>query len=142
MRYSFIITITSIFFLCIEASATSPPFTTVTIHGKADTKFNKVSLFKDGHSNEPLKSEKVSYYNGEYSITVDIPADMRKKKNYYFADMRFWNDSNDNGFKEKGESLSECHFVIWVPAAKKIYLQVYKGSKYLIDSPYFKYYYQ
>ena len=140
----FILTIMSVllFFLCIEAFATSPPFTSVTISGKTNTKFNKVSLFESGSATEPYKSEEVLYYNGKYRIRVDIPSDMRKKNKYYSADMRFWGDTNENGIKDEGEPVSECHFIIWVPSANQVYMQVYKGEKHTIESPYFKYYYK
>jgi len=131
-----------IIFLCGQAFATSPPFTSVTIHGKTDTKFNKVSLFKSGDSNTPFKTREIVYNSGEYSITVFIPSDMGEKDNYYFTDMRFWEDANGDGMKDNNEAMSECHFIIWVPSTNQVHMQVYKGSKHPIESPYFQYDYK
>jgi hypothetical protein len=58
---------------------------------------------------------------------------MRKKDNYLFTDIRFWGDKNDNGIKDPREPISECHFIILVPPAHIVYMQVYKGTKYSFD---------
>ena len=84
----------------------------------------------------------VEVLNGQYSINIDIPSDMRKKNNYYSADMRFWGDKNNNGIKDKGEPRIACHFIMWGPSAKQVSLKVYEGKKYTIDSPYFNYDYK
>ena len=141
MRSVLILMSALIFFMSFEAVAESPPFPTVTIEGNADTKFNKVSLFEGGSSKKPYKSVEVSEVSGQYSININIPSDMRKKDQYYLADMRFWGDTNKNGIIDEGEPLSECHFVMWVPSAKQVYMQIYNGSKYIFDSPSFTYFY-
>ncbi len=64
---------------------------------------------------------------------------MHPHADYFYTDMRFWRDSNDNGIREPNEPISECHFIIWIPSLKKLYLQVYNGPKYEIKSPTFKY---
>ena len=132
----------SFIFLCSVALAQSPPFSTVTIAGETATKFNKVSLFESGGSKKPFKTEYISEYDGRYSIDVDIPYDMRKKASYLFTDMRFWGDKNDNGIKDPGEPISECHFIIWVPSAQIVYMQVYKGKQYQFKSSTIKYDYK
>ena len=77
-----------------------------------------------------------------YSIDVDIPDDMRKKDDYLYTDMRFWGDKNDNGIKDPGEPISRCHFIIWIPSAKVVYMQVYKGPKYRFKSSTIEYDYK
>ena len=114
----------------------------MTITGKTDTKFNKVSLFRTGRSRQPFKTKYVSEYDGHYSIDVRITDDMRRKDDYLFTDMRFWGDKNDDGIKDPGEPISECHFIIWVPSAQKVYMQVYEGSKYLFESSILNYHYK
>lgn len=136
------VTIVSVIFFSSVSFAQSPPFSRVTITGKTDTKFNKVSLFKSGRSTQPFKTKYISEHDGHYSIDVRIPDDMRKKGSYLFTDMRFWGDKNDNGIKDPGEPISECHFIIWVPSAKTVYMQVYEGSKYLVESSVLNYHYQ
>ncbi|MDY7038694.1 MAG: hypothetical protein SV375_21395 [Thermodesulfobacteriota bacterium] len=133
MRFLSVVAILVVFFYNF-ASAQSPPFSTVTITGEASKKFNKVCLFESGGSKEPLKTEYISEYGGKYSIDVDIPNDMREKDNYLYTDMRFWGDKNDNGIRDKGEPISECHFIIWVPSARIVYMQIYRGSKHLFKS--------
>lgn len=143
MMQRILITVVSALILFISGItlAQSPPFSLVTITGETATKFNRVSLFESGSAKEPLKTEYVSEFDGQYSIDVNIPDDMRKKEQYYVTDMRFWKDKNENGIKDSGEPVSECHFIIWVPAAEKIFMQIYKGSKHSIDSSVFYYHY-
>ena len=114
--------------------AQSPPFRKVTIKGKTKAIYNKVCLFEKGSAKEPFKTKYVSEYYGRYSIDVDIPYDMKKKDNYLYTDMRFWGDTNDNGIRDSGEPISQCHFIIWVPSANIVYMQVYKGQKYQFES--------
>lgn len=128
--------------LSIEALAQSPPLSMVTVTGKTDTRFNRVSLFASGGSNVPFKTEDISAHRGRYSIHVNIPSDMRKKANYYFTDMRFWGDNNNNGVKDPGEPISQCHFIMWIPSAHKVYMQVYQGERYPIKSPVLTYHYK
>ena len=142
LKYFQALLIAVLFFHSSYVFASSPPFDSLTIYGNANTKYNKVALFENGSSTTPYKAEEVVYFNGEYSITIDIPSDMKKKKDYYSTDLRFWGDINENGIKDKGDTFSQCHFIIWVPSTNKIYLQVYKGEKYTIDTAYFKYYYK
>ena len=142
MRFLLVVISVSAVFLCSVALAQSPPYSTVTITGETATKFNKVSLFKSGGSRKPFKTEYISEYNGQYSIDVDIPYNMRKKDSYFFTDMRFWGDKNDNGIRDPGEPISECHFIIWVPSAQIVYMQVYKGSKYRFESSILNYHYK
>jgi hypothetical protein len=142
MRYLLAIMFAIMFFPFNALSASFPPFDSVTISGEVNTKYSKVGLFESGSSAEPYKSEEVLNNNGQYSISIDIPSDMRKKSNYYSADMRFWGDTNNNGIKDKGEPRSACHFIMWGPSAKQVSLQVYKGKKYTINSPYFNYDYK
>ena len=73
---------------------------------------------------------------------VNLTRDMRQKDNYFFTDMRFWHDENSNGIKDSGEKRSKCHFIIWIPASNRVYLQVYKGPKYEITSSFFEYIYE
>jgi len=131
----------SAFLLCNIVLAESPPFSSITMTGETRDIYNKVSIFKSAPKT-PDKTENISAGNGRYRIDIDIPADMRKKDDYYFADMRFWQDKNDNGIIDRGESLSRCHFIIWVPSDNKIYLQVYKGPKYEINSSNYTYDYK
>ena len=142
MRLYFWGVIVSVIFFCNAALAQSPPFSTITITGETKDIFNKVSLFKKGSSKTPFKTEYISSYDGKYRIDVNIPDDMRKKGNYLYTDMRFWKDKNDNGINDPDESISRCHFIIWIPSIKKVYLQVYKGPKYEIKSSTFKYDYK
>ncbi|HUT71227.1 MAG TPA: hypothetical protein VMW89_11170 [Desulfatiglandales bacterium] len=142
MRFLLAVISVSAIFLCSVSLAQSPPFSRVTIAGETDTKFKKVSLFESGGSRKPFKTEHISEYDGQYSIDVDIPYDMRKKDSYLFTDMRFWGDKNDNGIKDPGEPISECHFIIWVPSAQIVYMQVYKGSKYPVESSILNYHYK
>jgi hypothetical protein len=124
-----------IFFMFSMATAKSPPYSKLTITGKTKKVFNKVSLFESGGSKKPFKTEKIFDSDGEYSITVHIPRDMKQKNNYMYTDMRFWNDKNNNGRRDKGEEISECHFVMWYPESDKLYLKVYKGPQYKVTSP-------
>lgn len=122
--------------------AQSPPFHKVTIKGEAKGVYNRVSLLGSGSSKEPFKTEYISEYYGTYSIDVSIPNDMKKKNNYLYTDMRFWGDKNENGIIDPGEPLSKCHFIIWVPSANIVYMQVYKGQKYRFESPSMNYNYK
>ena len=141
MRYFLMLMTIFVMLLYSSALAQSPPFDTVTITGVASTKFNKVCLFESGRSKEPFKTEYISNYDGEYSIDVDISYDMKEKKDYFYTDMRFWGDTNGNGIRDQGEPISECHFIIWVPSAEIIYMQIYKGSKYIFESSVLNYNY-
>jgi len=136
-----VITVLVVFF-CSLSSAQSPPFRTATITGETKDIYNKVSLFEKGSSKEPLKTEYISERDKAYSIDVNIPYDMRKKDNYFYTDMRFWGDKNDNGIKDPGEPISACHFIIWVPSAQVVYMQVYKGPKYQFRSSTIEYDYK
>ena len=129
--------------LCSNSGLTqSPPFSTVTIKGKTANIYNRVSLFKSGRSRIPLKTEKIWSDDGEYSIDIDIPDDMHRKGEYFYTDMCFWKDSNENGERDPGEATSCCHFIIWIPSRNKILFQVYQGPLYEIDSSLFKYNYK
>lgn len=139
--------ILSIFSICLLFTSTidstfaktfTPPYSSITIHGKTDKKFNRVSLFRSGGSKKPYKTAKVDR-NGKYSITISIPANMIESGKYHFTDMRFWNDKNNNKIKDKGEARSQCHFIKWYPSKKKIVMQAYKGPSYTIDSRRFRY---
>ena len=129
----------AIFSFANIVTAQSPPFSKITISGTTNEIFDKVSLFESGGSNKPIKTENVSSAGGSYSISVNIPEDMRQKKDYYFTDMRFWQDKNSNGIRDAGEYKSKCHFIIWVPESNKVFLQVYKGPEYEIKSTFFEY---
>ena len=141
MRVLFVRITLTVILLCSVSSAQSPPFRKVTIAGKTKADYNKVSLFKSGSSKRPTKTKYISQRDGKYSIDVNIPNDMRKKNDYLYTDMRFWGDKNNNGIKDPGEPISECHFIIWVPSAQIVYLQVYKGAKYKLKSPLMEYNY-
>ena len=142
MRFLLIVISVSFIFLCSLSLAQSPPFSRVTIAGETATMFNKVSLFESGGSKKPFKTEYISEHDGQYSIEVDIPYDMRKKDSYLFTDMRFWGDKNNNGIRDPGEPISECHFIIWVPSAQTVYMKVYKGPKYPFESSILNYNYK
>jgi hypothetical protein len=142
MHFSLVMITGWLVFFSNVALAQSPPFSRVTITGKIDTKFNKVCLFESGGSNKPIKTEPISKYSGEYSINVDIPYDMQKKDNYLYTDMRFWGDKNNNGIRDPGEPISECHFIIWVPSAQIVYMQIYKGPRYQFKSSILNYDYK
>jgi len=142
MRRFFLLLIILIISFSNVVIAQSPPFSTITISGTTDDIYDKVSLFESGSSKIPIKTEDVSSGDGNFSIAVDIQKDMRQKGDYFYTDMRFWQDENSNGTKDSGEKRSECHFIIWVPASNKVYLQVYKGPKYEIDSSLFEYNYK
>ena len=141
MRLLLVVISVSVIFWFSVALAQSPPFSTVTIEGETETKFNKVSLFESGGSKEPFKTSYISY-DGQYSIDVDIPYDMRKKDSYLFTDMRFWGDNNDNGIRDPGEPISECHFIIWEPSAHIVYMQVYKGPTHPFEYSLLNYHYK
>ncbi|WP_153306460.1 hypothetical protein [Desulfogranum japonicum] len=64
------------------AATNRPPFSSVTIYGKTDSKFNRVSLFQSGGSTKPYKTVNVKS-NGSYSIKINIPKDMKKKAPRY-----------------------------------------------------------
>lgn len=138
MRLYFYVVLTSVMLFNSTALAQSPPFSTITITGETKNIFNKVCLFEKGSSKTPFKTEYISS-NGKYSIDIEIPGDMHQYGDYFYTDMRFWRDSNDNGIREPHEPISECHFIIWIPSVKKLYLQVYNGPKYEIKSSPFKY---
>lgn len=128
---------------CENTFAQSPPLQLITVRGNTDTKFNRVSLFEGGSSTIPFKTQEISKYSGgDYQIDIDIPNDLKMKKNYYFTDLRFWNDKNQNNVKDSDEVASECHFIIWSPSQNKIYMQVYKGEKYPIEYSTFYYNYK
>ena len=139
MRFYLFGAIISVFLFCNGAIAQSPPFTTVTIFGTTKESYDKVSLFGKGSARNPFKSEYVTDYHSEYSIDVDIPEDMIQHKGYFFTDMRFWGDKNNNDVLDPGEPISECHFIIWVPAEKKVFLKVCGGKQYEITSPKFEF---
>jgi len=141
MRVFLVLISASLIFWCSVVIAQSPPFSTATIKGETESKFNKVSLFESGSSKEPFKTSYISG-NGQYSIDVDIQHDMRKKDDYLFTDMRFWGDKNDNGIKDSGEPTSECHFIIWEPSNHIIYMQVYEGPIYPFKSSVLNYHYK
>jgi len=134
--------IAAILFLCLGASAQSPPFSVITVTGKAHESFNKVALFEKGSSKTPSKTTSISSSDGKYRIDVAIPDDMRKRGGYYYTDMRFWGDVNNNGKMDSDEPRSECHFIVWYPDADKLELQVYKGPQYEITSSVFEYDYK
>lgn len=141
MRAFLLVISVSLIFWCSVAIAQSPPFSTVTIEGETEGEFNKISLFESGSSKEPFKTSYISH-NGEYSIDVDIPDDMRKKNSYLFVDMRFWGDKNDNDIKDPGEPISKCHFIIWVPSDHIVYMQVYEGPKFPFKHSILNYHYE
>ena len=142
MRFILAAITVSVLFFCSVSAAESPPFQTVTITGKAKDLYDKVSLFEKGSSKKPLKTIQVSQPDGTYSMVVNIPEEMRKKENYFYTDMRFWGDKNDNGMKDPGEPISECHFIIWVPSAKVVFMQVYKGPRHQFKSSTLEYDYK
>lgn len=121
-----------------RSSRPKPPFTSVVIYGRADTKYNRVSLFKSGSDTRPYKTAMVSA-NGMYTMRISIPSNMIKKQGYYLTDMRFWNDSNDNRIKDNDETRSQCHFIQWYPDHGKVIMQVYNGPTYEIDKQRLKY---
>lgn len=139
MRKIIFFTILVAFCFINFAMAQSPPFETITITGKTKDTFTKVSLFEKGGSKVPFKTEDVFYLDGGYKIEIKIPDDMKKKDNYFFTDMRFWTDKNENGKKDPGEDISECHFIMWYPEYNKVFLQVYKGQRYDITESNFTY---
>ena len=141
MRFFKLMISVSLIFWCGVAIAQSPPFSTVTVEGQTESKFNKVSLFESGSSKTPFKTSVISS-GGQYHINVDIPYDMHKKDNYLFTDMRFWGDKNDNGIRDPGEPISECHFIIWEPSAHIVYMQVYKGPTHLFEYSVLNYHYK
>ena len=128
--------------ICTVSFAQSPQFRRVTIKGKTTADYNKVCLFEKGSAKKPFKTEQISEYSGMYNINIAIPSDMKKKDDYYYTDIRFWGDKNDNGIRDPGEPISQCHFIIWVPSANIVYMQVYKGEKYPFESSTLKYNYK
>ena len=124
------------------SSTQSPPFKTATIAGKTKGPYNRVSLFEKGSSKTPFKTEKISEPDKAYRIVVNIPKDMRQKDDYFYTDMRFWEDKNDNGIKDSGEHISECHFIIWIPSSKVVYLKIYKAKRYKFRKPFIEYDYK
>ena len=67
---------------------------------------------------------------------------MIKKEGYFLSDMRFWKDENNNRIKDKGESRSQCHFVMWYPEYNKVVMKVYEGDTYEISKSKHKYNWQ
>lgn len=122
-----------------EAIAQAPPFSSITISGIAKRSYNKVGFFRDGSATVPMKTASVSTDTGRYNISINIPGDMIQYKGYYMIDMRFWKDDNSNGIKELSEQRSPCHFIIWYPQRKKVYLEVYNGPTHEITSSNFAY---
>ncbi len=100
--------------------AQSLPFSSLIIVGKIRPIYNKVSLFESGRSHIPLKTSSVSS-RGRYSIKVNIPKDLVRTKDYFYIDVRFWRDENDNNIKDPSEPISRCHFIIWLPQAHKVF---------------------
>ena len=143
-RYMRFVLMASVLVLCLgsESSAQSPPFPMVTVTGKTAARFNRVSLFASGGLTVPIKTEDISAPDRHYSIQVNIPADMHGKDSYFFTDMRFWGDTNGNGVKDPDEPLSQCHFIIWSPAAHRFYMQVYQGKRYPIKTSVLNYDYE
>ena len=109
MRVKVLIIAILIICSCSLSFAQSPPFRKVTIKGKTIEIYNKVSLFEHGSAKKPFKTENISEYYGTDSIDIDLPYDMKKKDNYFYTDMRFWGDKNDNGIRELG---NQCVNVI------------------------------
>lgn len=126
--------VATLFLFSTIAAADSPPYDSVTISGKTDKRYTKVSLFESGSAVYPKKTSYVSTYDGKYSITVKIPGNMKPHDDYYMTDLRFWGDTNKNGKKDQGEPVSACHFIIWKPDRGKIYMKVYEGATYPITS--------
>ena len=124
----------------IEISAQNPPFNLLEIKGKANEKFNRVSLFNSGRDVRPYKTSYVT--SGRYSLKINIPQDMHDKGNYYITDMRFWGDINDNGEVDSGEPKSQCHFIIWEIRSNKITMQIYKGPERELPESTFEYNYE
>jgi hypothetical protein len=124
------------------SSTQVPPFKTVTIAGKTKSPYNRVSLFEKGSSKTPFKTETIAESDKAYRIVVNIPKDMLKKDDYFYTDMRFWEDKNDNSIKDSGESISKCHFIIWVPSSEAVYLKIYKGKRYKFRKPSIEYNYK
>ena len=122
----------------VFAESNQPPFDSVIIYGKTAQKFNSVSLFESGRSKKPHKTAKI-LSGGKYSISIRIPKDMRKRDSKYLTDMRFWNDANNNGIKDQGEAISQCHFIIWHPEYNKVIMKIYKGPTHEINLSNFKY---
>ncbi|MGC9195807.1 MAG: hypothetical protein ACP5IL_10185 [Syntrophobacteraceae bacterium] len=125
--------------VCGTSAAQSPPFSQITISGRVYGPYNRVSLFESGESTTPLKTVDISPTTREYSIVVNIPDDMRNYQNMLFTDMRFWNDPNYDGVLKPTDQVSRCHFVEWHPGSGKLYLQVYGGPRYRIESENFTY---
>jgi hypothetical protein len=126
--------------LCFASTvpAQSPLFDSIVITGEAGTDYDRVSLFENGSSETPLKTEDVSS-DGSYRIEIRIPEVMQNKGAYYITDMRFWKDANDNGIRDEGDSFSQCHFVRWIPRTGKISFEIYGGAHKEITSSRFTY---
>ncbi|WP_028581209.1 hypothetical protein [Desulfogranum japonicum] len=58
------------------------------------------------------------------------------------TDMRFWKDENNNKIKDNDEARSQCHFITWYPEHEKVFMQVYQGDTYEINSSKHKYNWQ
>ena len=138
MRYS---TFFAVLFILIvnpnETPAQGPPFEHLEIKGKTNEKFNRVSLFSSGSDVSPHKTSYVT--SGWYSLKIKIPQDMHDKGQYFITDMRFWGDKNNNGIKDPGEPISECHFIIWVPSTQIVYMSIYNVPKYHFKSSILEY---
>lgn len=117
----------------VSQTNNTPPYSSITITGLAKPPHSNVGLFKNGQSSEPIKTEKVDSNSHKYSIKIDILKDMAFDQGVYVVDMRFWEDANSNGLREKSEFRSACHFVVWDPSNNKVYMEVYNGSKYEIN---------
>ena len=129
-----------LFCLTRPVSASSPPFDAVTISGTTPAGFQKVSLFESGGTELPYKTEAIS--EGKYSMTISIPSEMKNKGDHFVTDMRFWNDTNQDGFLDAGEPRSQCHFIIWLPSAELIYMQIYQGERHIFKSADYQYNYK
>ena len=138
----FLSLLVALFFFCLASavSASSPPFRTVTISGTTPAGFTKVSLFEGGGTELPYKTEAIS--DGKYSMTISIPSEMKNMGDHFFTDMRFWSDTNQDGFLDDNEPRSQCHFIIWLPSASLVYLEIYKGARHIFNSAEFQYNYK
>lgn len=142
MRFILTMVPMSIWIFCNVSYAQPPPFRSVTITGKISGDYNKVCLFEKGSSKIPFKTVYLSGRHRTYRMDIGIPSDMKKKGDYYYTDMRFWGDKNKNGIRDQGEPISQCHFIIWIPSANVVFMQVYKGPKYRFVSPTLQYDYR
>lgn len=128
IRWGIFVAFASCLVLMLGFDGTSPTFT---VKGKLPSKYTAVALFSNYGDLSPNKLGRVK--DGTYSVDVDVAEDLDHLANrfgtLYRADMIFWNDLDGDSARDKGESTSLCHFLIWEPGQGYVTLTVVNGDE-------------